>query len=69
VSGYSRQEVAQRARVDPDYLDRLVEFGILTPNAAHAFSSGGALRARWLQSLEQAGGAAEGLAAAPPHGG
>jgi adenylate cyclase len=55
VSGYTRQEVAQRAGVDPDYVDRLVELGILTPAAADAFSPGDALRARWLQSLERAG--------------
>jgi adenylate cyclase len=64
VSGYSRQEVAQRAGVDPDYLDRLVELGILTPAAGEAFSPGDALRARWLQSLERAGVPLEGLAAA-----
>jgi class 3 adenylate cyclase/DNA-binding transcriptional MerR regulator len=64
VSGYTRQEVAQRAGVDPDYVDRLAELGILTPDAAHAFSPGDALRARWLQSLERAGVPLEGLAAA-----
>jgi class 3 adenylate cyclase len=64
VSGYTRQEVAQRAGVDPDYLDRLVELGILTPDAGEAFSPGDALRARWLQSLERAGVPLEGLAAA-----
>jgi adenylate cyclase len=64
VSGYSRQEVAQRAGVDPGYLDRLVELGILTPASADAFSPGDALRARWLQSLERAGVPLEGLAAA-----
>jgi adenylate cyclase len=64
VSGYSRQEVAQRAGVDPDYVDRLVELGILTPDATHAFSPGDALRARWLQSLQRAGVPLEGLAAA-----
>jgi adenylate cyclase len=64
VSGYTRQEVAQRAGVDPDYLDRLVQLGILTPDAGDAFSPGDALRARWLQSLEQAGVPLEGLAAA-----
>jgi hypothetical protein len=63
VSGYSRQEVAQRAGVDPDYVDRLVELGILTP-AANAFSPGDVLRARWLQSLEQAGVPLEGMATA-----
>ena len=64
MSGYTRQQVAQRAGVDPDYLDRLVELGILTPTAGEAFSPGDALRARWLQSLEQAGVPLEGLAAA-----
>jgi adenylate cyclase len=64
VSGYTRQEVAQRAGVDPDYLDRLVELGILTPDAANAFSPGDALRARWLQSLEQVGVPLQEMAAA-----
>jgi adenylate cyclase len=64
VSGYTRQEVAQRAGVDPEYLDRLVELGILTPAAGDAFSPGDVLRARWLQSLERAGVPLEGLAAA-----
>jgi adenylate cyclase len=64
VSGYTRQEVAQRAGVDPDYIDRLVELGILTPAAGEAFSPGDALRARWLRSLEQAGVPLDGVAAA-----
>ncbi|HEY4792401.1 MAG TPA: adenylate/guanylate cyclase domain-containing protein [Actinomycetes bacterium] len=64
MSGYTRQEVAQRAGVDPDYVDRLVELGILTPAAADAFSPGDALRARWLRSLEQAGVPLDGVAAA-----
>jgi adenylate cyclase len=64
VSGNTRQEVARRAGVDPDYVDRLVELGILTPDAGDAFSPGDALRARWLQSLERAGVPLEGLAAA-----
>ena len=64
MSGYTRQKDAQRARVDPDYVDRLVELGILTPAAADAFSRGDVLRARWLQSLERAGVPLEGLAAA-----
>jgi adenylate cyclase len=62
VSGYTRQEVAQRAGVDPDYVDRLVELGILKPAAGDTFSSGDALRARWVQSLERAGVPLEGLA-------
>jgi adenylate cyclase len=64
VSGYTRQEVAQRAGVDPDYVDRLAQLGILTPAAGEAFSPGDVLRARWLQSLERAGVPLEGLASA-----
>jgi adenylate cyclase len=64
VSGYTRQEVAQRAGVDPDYVDRLVELGILTPAAGEAFSPGDVLRAHWLQSLDRAGVPLEGLASA-----
>jgi adenylate cyclase len=64
VSGHTRQEVAQRAGVAPDYLDHLVELGILTPGAGGEFSPGDALRARWLQSLERAGVPLEGVAAA-----
>ena len=68
MSRYSRQEVAQQAGVDPDYVDRLVELGILTPDAADAFSPGDALRARWLQSLERAGVPLDGMAAAVADG-
>jgi len=64
VSGYTGQEIAQRAGVDPDYVDRLVELGILTPGAADRFSPGDVLRAHWVQSLERAGVPLEGLAAA-----
>ena len=64
MSGYTRQEVAQRAGVDPDYLDRLVELGLLTPDAGGAFPPGDALRARWVQGLERAGVPLEGMAAA-----
>jgi adenylate cyclase len=64
VSGYTRQQVAQQAGVDPDYVDRLVELGILTPAAGDAFSPGDVRRARWVQSLERAGVPLEGLAAA-----
>jgi adenylate cyclase len=64
VSRYSRQEVARRAGVDPDYVDRLVELGILTPDAGDAFSPGDVLRARWLQSFEGAGVPLEGMATA-----
>jgi adenylate cyclase len=68
VGGYSRREVAQRAGVDPDYVDRLVELGILTPGGGDAFSPGDVLRARWVQSLERAGVPLDGMAAAVREG-
>jgi adenylate cyclase len=64
VSGYPRQEIAQRAGVDPDYIDRLVELGILTPDAGGEYSPGDAIRARWVHSLERAGVPLDGMAAA-----
>jgi adenylate cyclase len=64
VSGYSRQEVAQRAGVDPDYVGHLVELGILAPGAGDSFSPGDVRRARWVQSLERAGVPLDGMAAA-----
>lgn len=64
VSGYSRQEVAQWAGVDLDYIDRLVELGILAPGTGDAFLPGDVLRARWVQNLQRAGLPLEGMAAA-----
>jgi adenylate cyclase len=62
LSTYSRREVAQRAGVEADYVDRLVDLGILTHG--DGFSPGDVLRARWMQSLERAGIPLEGVAAA-----
>jgi len=64
VSQYSRREVAARAGVDPDYVDRLVELGILRPGGGNTFSPGDVRRARWVQSFERAGVPLEGIAAA-----
>ena len=61
---YSRQEVAARAGVDPDYVDRLVELGILRPGSDTTFSPGDVRRARWVQSFERAGVPLEGIATA-----
>jgi adenylate cyclase len=60
----SRDEVARRAGVDRDYIDRLVELGILKPGAGDAFSPGDARRARWVRSLERAGVPLDGIAGA-----
>jgi adenylate cyclase len=64
VGEYSRQDVARRAGVQPDYVDRLVELGILTPNAGDVFSTGDVRRTRWVRSLEDSGVPLDGMAAA-----
>lgn len=46
MSEHSRQEVARRVGVDIDYVDRLVELGILRPGAGDAFWPGDVRRAR-----------------------
>ena len=56
--------MAARAGVGPDYVDRLVELGILSPGSGNTFTTGDVRRARWVQSFEQAGVPLEGLAAA-----
>jgi adenylate cyclase len=64
VSEYSRQEVARKAGVDREYVDQLVDLGILKPRTEDTFSHGDVLRARWVQSLERAGVPLDGMAAA-----
>jgi class 3 adenylate cyclase len=64
VGEHSRQEVARRAGVDPEYVDRLVELGILRPGPGDAFSPGDVRRARWVHSFEEAGVPLDGMAAA-----
>ena len=41
--------------MDPGYVDRLVELGMLRPGQDDAFSQGDVLRARWVHGLEAAG--------------
>jgi adenylate cyclase len=59
-----RQEVARRAGVDPGYVDRLVELGILRVPEDDAFSRGDVLTARWVHGLEAAGVPLHGMATA-----
>jgi len=59
-----RQEVARRAGVDPEYVDRLVALGILRLADDDAFSQGDVLTARWVHGLEAAGVPLEGMATA-----
>ena len=43
------------AGVDANYVDALVELGILTPATGDVFSTGDARRARWVRSLDDSG--------------
>jgi len=50
--------------VDPGYVDRLVELGILRPGQDDLFSQSDVLRARWVHGLEEAGVPLDGMATA-----
>ena len=63
VTGYSSEEVAQRAGVDLGYVERLVELGILTDDG-DGFSSGDVLTARWVEGLDRTGIPLEAMGAA-----
>jgi adenylate cyclase len=60
VTTYSRAEAAPRAGVEPDYLDRLIELGII--GADDRLTRGDVRRAQMAQTLESAGMSLEGLA-------
>jgi adenylate cyclase len=64
VTVLSKQDVADRAGVDPGYVDRLVELGILKPGSGDIYSPGDVRRARWVQSFERAEVPLEGMATA-----
>ncbi len=61
VTGYGRDEAAERAGVDPAYVGRLVELGILVPAEAERFSAGDVRRVLMAKSLEDAGIPLEGV--------
>jgi adenylate cyclase len=63
VTGYSSEEVAQRAGVDLEYVDQLLDLGILT-DGGDGFSSGDVLTARWVRGFDQVGIPLEGMGAA-----
>ena len=64
----TKQAVAQRAGVDPAYVDRLLGLGILSAEDGH-FSEGDARRVGVVQALEQAGLPLEGIGEAIRRGG
>jgi adenylate cyclase len=63
MAAYSTTEAANRAGVDPGYVDRLIELGILRPDASGQLTKGDVRRAQMAQTLERAGMTLEGLAA------
>jgi adenylate cyclase len=63
MAEYSRAEAAQRAGLEPAYIDRLIELSIIVPDADDLLTKGDVRRAQMAQTLEDAGSALEGLAA------
>jgi adenylate cyclase len=64
MTWYSCEEAAERVGVEPSYLDRLVELGILAPEEPDRFSGGDVRRVLMCRSLEQAGIPLEAVGAA-----
>jgi adenylate cyclase len=62
VTEVTREELAVRAGVAPDWVDRLVGLGILRTGDHGSFSAGDVRRARLVRGLEEAGVALEPLA-------
>ena len=63
MAEYSRAEAANRAGVDPGYVDRLIELGIIAPDASDQLTKGDVRRAQMTQTLEKAGITLAGVAA------
>ena len=64
MEAYDPAEAAQRSGIDVDELDRMVELGILTPDADNRFTPGHLRRAALVKSLAASGIPLEGLGAA-----
>ncbi len=61
---YDRAQAASRAGVEPAYVDRLLELGILSPGGDGQFSTGDLRRIALIRMLEQAGLPLEGIGTA-----
>jgi adenylate cyclase len=71
VSGHpsrSRPELAVAAGLDLDFVDRLVELGLLRPGPDDTFSEADVRRARWIRGFERSGVSVEDMAAAVSDG-
>jgi adenylate cyclase len=64
VADYSNREVAEQAGVDPEYVGRLLELGLLGSAQGEATAGGAVRRVRMIVSLERAGIALTDLASA-----
>jgi adenylate cyclase len=64
VERYELAEAAQRAGISPDQLRRLVDLGVIAPDAEDRFTTGHVLRAELVESLVAAGIPLDGLGAA-----
>ena len=68
MTWYSRENAAERAGVEPHYLVRLVDLGILAPGEPGRFSQGDVRRVLMAKSLEDAGIPLDSVAAAIQRG-
>jgi adenylate cyclase len=68
MTWYAREDAAERAGVEPNYLVRLVDLGILAPEEPDRFSQGDVRRVLMARSLEDAGIPLDGVAAAIQRG-
>ena len=68
MTWYTREDAAERAGVEPSYLVRLVDLGILAPEEPDRFSPGDVRRVLMARSLEDAGIPLDGVAAAIQRG-
>ena len=64
----SRQELARRAGIRVEDIDRLVEFGLVRPDPASGFVPSDVRKARWISTLEGAGIPLDGMAKAVESG-
>ena len=55
MTWYAGEDVAERTGVEPSYLVRLVDLGILAPQEPDRFSPGDVRRVLMARSLEDAG--------------
>jgi adenylate cyclase len=63
MAEYSRAEAANRAGVDPGFVDQLIELGIIRPDASDQLTQGDVRRIEMTQTLEKAGITLTGVAA------